>query len=323
LALAYHGAQIGVPVTVMMPTIAPLTKVANCRDLGANVMVQGEHLGEAREMAMELAAERGMRYINGYDDPAVIAGAGTVGLELLEQVPDVEAVVVPVGGGGLIAGMALAIKTLRPDVQVIGVEPNNVASMQAALAAGEPVHEMKGGSLADGLAVPVVGTNAFHITRDFVDKVVGVRERNIALAMLRLVEGEKSVVEGGGASGLAALLEAGCLPELHGKTVAVPLCGGNVDMTVLGRVIDRGLAADGRLSRFAVTVSDRPGGIAQLTAALAETGASIKEIFHERAWVDTDMYVVHVKCVIELRGHDHWYDMAEHMASKGFDIERY
>jgi len=303
-ALAYHAKQLEIPATVVMPRIAPLTKIQNCRDFGANVILHGDHLGEARDEAERLASNNGLRYINGYDDAEIIAGAGTMGLEIVEQVPDVDAVIVPVGGAGLIAGVALAIKTLRPECLVIGVEPTHVASLTAALEADEPVRIDPGPTIADGLLVPKVGSNAFLIARACVDKVVTVSERWIALAMLRLLEHEKSVVEGGGATGYAALL-AGKLPELAGKRVVVPLCGGNVDMAMLGRVIDRGLAADARLIQFTATVSDRPGGIARLTSVLAAEGVSIRDIFHERAWVESNTYQVNVKVVAETSGEDH------------------
>jgi threonine dehydratase len=281
LALAYHGAQLGVPVTVVMPTIAPITKVQNCRDLGARVLIHGAHIGEAREMAFGMGEREGLAYINGFDHPHIIAGAGSMGIEIVEQVPDVEAVLVPVGGAGLIAGVAVAIKSLRPDVRIIGVEPANCPSLSAALQEGRPVTVPAWPTLADGLFVPRVGTNAFALAARHVDAVVTVKEKFIALAMLRLLECEKVVVEGGGAVGLAALLE-GQLPELRGKKVVLPLCGGNVDTPVLGRVLERGLAVDGRLVRFEALVSDRPGGIAALTNVLYQAGVSIKEIFHER-----------------------------------------
>ena len=298
LALAYHGAQLGVPVSVVMPTIAPITKVQNCRDLGATVLIHGAHIGEAREMAFGMGERAGMTYINGFDHPHIIAGAGSMGLEVVEQVPDVEAVLVPVGGAGLIAGVSLALRALRPDVRIIGVEPLNCPSLTAALAAGRPVAAPAWPTLADGLFVPRVGTNAFALAAAHVDSVVCVKEKYIALAMLRLLECEKVVVEGGGAVGLAALLQ-GLLPELRGKKVVLPLCGGNVDTPVLGRVLERALAVDGRLVRFEALVSDRPGGIARLTEALAESGVSIKEIFHERAWVSEDTWSVRVKCIVE------------------------
>jgi threonine dehydratase len=271
-------------------------------------------------MAARLGEERGLTYINGFDHPHIIAGAGTMGLEILEQVPDVDAVVIPVGGAGLIAGAALAIKTLRPSVEVIGAEPSNCPSLTAALEAGRPVTVAASSTIADGLLVPRVGTNAFALARRYVDRVVTVRERFIALAMLRLLEMEKAVVEGGGATGLAAVLQ-GLLPELRGKTVVIPLCGGNVDVPVLGRVIERGLAADGRLVRFEASVSDRPGGIAALTRVLADSGASIKDIFHERAWVDSDVAVVRVKVVVEVADRAAGTQMFAALEAKGYSVE--
>jgi len=321
LALAHHGRLLGVPVTVVMPLLAPLTKVQNCRDLGARVLVSGEHIGEAREAAFALAESEGLTYINGFDHPHIIAGAGTLGLEAVEQLPDVDAVVVPVGGAGLIAGVALALKTLAPRVAVIGVEPANCPSLGAALAAGRPVTVPAFPTLADGLLVPRVGTNAFAIAERLVDRVVAVKEAAIALAMLRLVETEKVVVEGGGAAGLAALL-AGALPELAGKRVLVPLCGGNIDTPVLGRVLERGLAADGRLIKFEARVSDRPGGIAALTHVLADAGVSVREIFHERAWVVDDAYQVRVKLIVETSTAAAGEAMFALLKERGYAIDR-
>ncbi|KAM3572260.1 hypothetical protein VYU27_005750, partial [Nannochloropsis oceanica] len=267
LALSWHGAQLGIPVSVFMPVVAPLAKVDKCRKFGANVIITGQHIGEAKDYALSNPDYQGVKYINGYDDPEIVAGAGTIGIEVLEQISKVDYVIVPVGGAGLLAGVSLAIKTLRPECKVIGVEPKNCRSFQAALDHGKPVVADVAGTLADGLAVPMVGATAFDVARRYTDDVVFVDEKMIALAMLRLLENERSVVEGGGATGLAALLPGGPLdlPEYKDKNVVVLLCGGNIDITMLGRVIDRGLAADNRLIRFIATVSDRPGGIAGLT----------------------------------------------------------
>lgn len=275
LALAWHGKDLGIPVTCVMPTVAPMTKVDKCRKFGANVIQHGAHIGEAREFA--IANHPDLKYINGYNDPEIIAGAGSMAIEILEQVPHCDAIVVPVGGAGLIAGISLAIKTLKPGCKVLGVEPDNCASYAAALAAGHPVDGFKEATLADGLAVPIVGPISFEVARRCVDSTCSVSELHIAIAVLRLIEMEKLVVEGGGATGLAAILPGGPLHgKLTGKTVVVPLCGGNIDTTVLGRVIDRGLAADKRLIRFGATVSDRPGGIARLAKDMADCGVSIK-----------------------------------------------
>jgi threonine dehydratase len=300
LALAWHGRDLGIPVTCVMPINAPFAKVDKCRKYGANVVLYGEHIGAAKEYAQSNYGDR--KYINGYDDPEICAGAGTMGLEILEQVPDVDVVLVPVGGCGLIAGVSLVIKTLKPSTLVIGVEPENVASFTAALEAGHPVNGFKEPTLADGLAVPVVGSTSFSIARKYTDSVALVGEEGISLAMLMYIESEKIVVEGGGAAALAAIMPGGPLfGQFTGKKVVVSVCGGNVDSTMLGRVIERGLAADGRLIRFVCTISDRPGGLARLTQRVSDLGGNIKDIYHERAWLGKAQAVdlVHAKCIVE------------------------
>lgn len=329
LALSWHAHQLGIPVTCIMPTVAPLAKISKCR-LWADVRIHGAHIGESKEYAMTNADFEGRCYINGYDDHAIIAGAGTIGIEIFEQCRDVDAVVIPVGGGGLIAGVGVALKTLNPSIEIIGVEPENCASFAAALKAGQPVAAFKDTTLADGLAVPIVGARAFRVGKDVVDRMVQVSEEQIAIAMLRLLENESYVVEGAGAAGLAALLPGGPLfndDKLKGKKVMVPLCGGNVDMTVVGRIIERGLVHDGRLARFSVTVSDRPGGIADLTRHIAKSGASIKEIHHERAWIKTSMSTVRVIIFVETTGFDHIALLKGQLEGNGYhvswDLESY
>jgi threonine dehydratase len=319
LGLAYHGQLLGIPVTVVMPRFAPLTKLSNCRRLGANVVLHGTDIGEARARADEIAAEKKLAYINGFDDPAIIAGQGTLGLEIAQQVPGVAAVIVPIGGAGLIAGLALALKTLKPGVKIIGVEPERAASFTAAVAAGKPVKVEVKPTLADGLSVPQVGENAFRIARDLVDKTLLVGEHDIALAILRLLELEKAVVEGAGAAPLAACL-AGLMPELKGKNVVLPLSGGNIDTPILGRVLERGLASDGRLHRFTATISDRPGGLARFAGLLAGTGASILEIAHDRAFASDDITTVSVLCVVETRDAEHIAAIRERLTREGFVV---
>jgi threonine dehydratase len=318
LGLAYHGGQLGVPVTVVMPRFAPLVKVSTCRRFGANVIQHGENFREAGEHARALAAEKGLTYVNGYDDPDIIAGQGTMGLEILEQCPGVDAIVCPVGGGGLVAGVALAVKSLRPEVQVIGVEGAHVASWHAALAAGHPVRTEMTPSLADGLAVPEVGANAFAVGRDRIDRTVLVDERHIALAILRALELEKSVVEGAAATPLAALL-AGQLPELAGRTVVLLFCGGNIDPTVLGRVINKGLAADGRLCRFTALISDRPGGLARLATLIAGTGAAIVDVSHDRTFSGPDVFAVRVVVTAETRDESHIREILDGIRAAGME----
>ena len=320
LALARHGPRSGVPVTVVMPVIAPLTKVSNCRSMGARVIVAGNHLLESRIIADELIQQEGMTYVNGYDDPAILAGQGTIGLEMLQKVPNLDAVVVPVGGGGLIAGVAMAVKQINPSCKVIGVEPIRCPSWTAALKAGEPVAVDAYGTLADGLAVNTVGTNAFEVARDLIDKVVTVSESSIALSILRLLELESFVVEGGGATAIAGFID-GKLDDLKGKRVGVILCGGNIDMPVLGRVIERGLTADGRMHRFVASVSDRPGGIAHLTDCIAKSGCSVKDLSHERASVLEDVAAVSITVTVETRDQEHAQDLQTALKEEGISFK--
>ena len=319
LGLAYHARLLKIPATVVMPTFAPITKVANCRKLGATVVLQGSHIGEARLHADHLAAAHGFTYINGYDDPAIIAGQGTMGLEIAAQVPNLDAIIVPIGGAGLVAGVGLAIKHAKPNVQIIGVEPERAASFTAALQAGRPVRVETKPTLADGLAVPQVGANAFALARHLVDRTVVVSEREIALAILRLIELEKAVVEGAGAAPLAACL-ARLLPDLKGKNVVLPLCGGNIDTTILGTVLERGLAHDGRLCRFSTTISDRPGGLARFAGLIAEEGASIVDIAHDRAFASDDVTTVTVHCTVETRDPDHIETLRRRLDHEGFKL---
>ncbi|CAG9807557.1 unnamed protein product [Chironomus riparius] len=296
-AIAYHGMKLNIPVTVVMPKEASIMKIQKCRSFKANVLVQGADMAAAKTIAMEISRDKGMPYINGYDHPYIMAGQGTIGLEIVEQCDGADAVVVPVGGGGLIAGIATAIKTLSPNTKIIGVESDKCPSFSKALEHGGPIYTKNHATLADGLAVPKVGVNAYKTIVPLLDKMIVVKEEWIALAILRLVEMEKCVVEGAGASGLAAIL-AGHLDEYKGKKIVLLICGGNIDTTSLGRCLERGLAAEGRLIRFSVTVSDRPGGISELCKLICSCGVSIKDIMHERAWLK-DIYSVEVKIVAE------------------------
>jgi threonine dehydratase len=317
--IAYHGSLLGIPVTVVMPKFAALIKVTNCRQLGARVILHGTDLTEARAHAESLAQGEGLTFIHPFDNENVMAGQGTMALEILEQTPELDAIVVPVGGGGLLAGVGTVIKARKPSVRVIGVEPDHAACFTAALAAGEPVTVPVSTTLADGLAVALLGTRPFAALRKVVDKVVTVDEASIALAILRLIELEKSVVEGAGAAPLAAML-AGKLDELKDRRVVLALCGGNIDLTMLDRVIEVGLVADGRLSRFTVSIADRPGGLARLAEVIASTGASIKEIVHDRAFSGPDLSAVRVVCVVETTGHAHVAELHAALAAAGMHV---
>jgi threonine dehydratase len=317
-ALAYQGKLLGIPATVVMPQYAPLIKVDNCQKLGANVVLHGKDFAEAKARAHQIAAEKGLAYIDGYDDLAIIAGQGTIGIEIIEQVPDVDAVVVPVGGAGLIAGVSLAVKTLRPQTKIIAVEADNVASFSAALEAGKPTRIALHPTLADGLAIPQVGANGFEVARSRVDRTVTVTEEQIAISILRIVELEKGVVEGAAATPLAACL-SGKLKEFSGKRIVLLFSGGNIDPNVLSRVIERGLVADGRLCRFTAVISDRPGGLADLTAQIASAGASIKQVVHDRTFASSDVSTVKVLCTVETRNHEHRAELRAQLKSRGVE----
>ncbi len=320
LGLAYHGGLLGIPVTVVMPRFAPLIKVSTCRRLGAHVLLEGDDLAAARAHADRIATQEDLTYIHGYGDDAIIAGQGTIGLELLDQFPDLDAIVVPIGGGGLIAGVSMAIKALQPRIEVIGVEPANAACYSAALQRGHPVDIELRPTLADGLAVARVASSAFEIARPNVDRVVTVSEESLALAILRLMEREKAVVEGAGAAGLAAFL-GGALDDLRGRHVALLLTGGNIDLNILDRVIEIGMVAEGRMWRFTAVVSDRPGGLARLASLIAGTGASIKDIVHDRAFSGPDVSLVRVVCVVETNDQAHIQQLAETLRHAGVEIQ--
>lgn len=318
-ALAYHGQLLGIPVTVVMPDYAPLIKISTSKRLGARVIVHGRDFAEARAEADRLAAEEGLAYIHGFDAPDIIAGQGTIGLEIVEQVKNADAIVCPVGGGGLLAGLCLAVKSLRKKIKIIGVESTATGNLTAALKARRPVLRLRRPTLADGLATLTVGPNAFSLIRGRVDRVVQVSEDWIALAILRFVEREKIVIEGAAATPLAAMM-AGLLPELQGKRVVLIACGGNIDPAILSRVIEKGLVHDGRLTRFTAVISDRPGGLAELTRVIAAGGASIKDIEHDRAFSGPDVSAVNAVCTVETRDHAHIRELHRALRRHGFPI---
>jgi threonine dehydratase len=282
LAVAFHAARLGIPATIVMPEYAPLIKVTSARRYGAEVILHGGNYDDAYERARALAAERGRLFVHPFDDSRVIAGQGTLGLELLEQLPDVEAVVVPVGGGGLIGGVALAIKAKRPEVRVIGVQSVALPAMSRSLERGERLRLDASPTIADGIAVRQVGELPLALARRWVDRVVTVDEEELANAVLLLLEIEKTVVEGAGAAPLAALLNRRL--DLEGHRVVLVLSGGNIDVTMLARIIERGLVKDGRLVRLGVLLRDVPGALARLTALIAEERANILHILHDRAF---------------------------------------
>jgi threonine dehydratase len=303
-AVAYHGARLGIPVEVVMPEHTPLIKVANTRRFGAGVRFHGATLSESMVEAHRIEKEERRVLVHAYDDERVIAGQGTIGLELLEQLPDVRTVVVPIGGGGLISGIAVAMKEQRPEVRIVGVEASAAASALASRRAGRIVAIESADTIADGIAVKRPGDLTFPLIERYVDDIVAVDEVEIAGAVHMLLERQKLLAEGAGAVALAALA-TGKIPVQRGEAVVVILSGGNIDLNLAGRIVDRGLVADGRLARLAVTVPDRPGSLALLTRLVAEGGANVLEVVHGRAFADISVRDVEIIMLLETRGTEH------------------
>lgn len=302
-AVARHAAALGIRATVVMPETTPLVKATAARRLGAEVVLHGQSYDEAAEHALELAREQGLTLIHPFDDPEVIAGQGTLALELLEQLPNLGAVVVPVGGGGLIAGVGVALKALAPAVRVYGVESRSFPGMKRAIEESSPPSILGGKSIADGIAVRRVGQLTRSIVARTVDDVVLVDEEEIAEAILFLLEAEKTVAEGAGAVGVAALLHERIAPGAGATAVIVS--GGNIDVNLMSRVIERGLVKSGRTARFRVVLPDVAGALAELAGVVAKLRANILQIEHDRAFAGVELGQTLVELVVETRGHEH------------------
>ncbi len=319
-AVAYHASRLGIASTVVMPEFTPLIKVANTKGYGARVIQQGATLSDGLREVNRLSQEEGMTLVHAFDDEAVIAGQGTIGLELLEQIPELETVVVPIGGGGVISGIAVAVKTLKPSVRVVGVEAGAAASAKASREAGEIVAIENAETLADGIAVKCVGERTFPLIQEFVDDIVTVEEEDIARAILLLLEREKTVVEGAGAVPLAALM-TGKIQVKAGESVGGVLCGGNIDVNMISRIIERGLVGDGRMAHLIVKVRDRPGSLSGLTALMAEMGANVLDIHHRRGFADISVGDVEIVLQIETRGRDHVAEIIHALEDRGLTVE--
>jgi len=319
-ALAYHCGRLRVPAAVVMPEGTPLIKVANTRRHGARVSFCGSTLSDAMVEARRMAEEEGRVLVHAFDDDRVIEGQGTIGLEILEQVPDLATLVVPIGGGGLIAGIALAVKDTRPELRVVGVEAVAAASALASRRAGTIVHIETGETIADGIATKRVGERTFPIIENLVDDIVTVGEEQIATAVHVLLERQKLVAEGAGAAPLAALM-SGSIPVERDESVVFVLSGGNIDINMIARIIDRGLVADGRLTRLMVKVRDRPGQLARLTERVASKGANVLEIGHRRAFADISVGDVEIVMHLETRGSDHVAEIVTLLEEDGLVVE--
>lgn len=316
-AVAFHAARLGTPATIVMPERTPLTKVSNTRQYGARVVLHGSIYDEAMEEALRLRDEAGSTLIHPFDDPRIIAGQGTIGLELLEQVPDLDTVVVPVGGGGLISGIAVALKEQRPGIRVVGVEAATVAAASASRAEGKRVTVPGAETIADGIATRTIGEHTFPIIERYVDDLVTVDEEEIASAILLLLEREKTVTEGAAAVSLAAVL-GGRITKLAGQNVVMMLCGGNIDMNLLSRIIERGQMGDGRMARLKVRLSDRPGGLAGLTRLLADRGANVVQLDHRRGTGEIWVTEAEVALTLETRGREHVREVLDALRTAGY-----
>jgi threonine dehydratase len=319
-AVAYHAAKRGISAQICMPEFTPITKVNAVKGFGAEVILCGSNYDETMEEATRRAHQQCRTYLPAFDDDDVIAGQGTIGLELLEQVPHLDAVVVPVGGGGLIGGIGCAVKENRPGVRVLGVQTAAIPSMKVALREHKPVLLPAASTIADGIAVRKAGTHTLPLCEKYVDDVVTVDDEEIAMAILWLLEKEKTVAEGAGAAGMAALLNR--KTGLSGKRVAVILSGGNIDVTMLSRIIERGLVKDGRLIRLRITLADHPGGLQKLTSIVAAERANIVQVMHDRAYFGVHLGETSVDITLETRGPEHVGQLLEKIRQAGYSYER-
>src|SRR6202021_661564 len=319
-AVAYHATQRGVLARIVMPLMTPLVKISATRGFGADVILHGANYDEACDEALRICALEGLTFLHPFDDPAVINGQGTIGLELLEQVQGLEAVVVPIGGGGLISGVACALKEANPAIRVVGVETERLPSMLRAIENGSPVTLPAEATIADGIAVRRAGDLTLPLVQRYVDELVTVDEEEIASAILVLLEREKTLAEGAGAVALAALLQ-GKTHLRNEKTVAL-VCGGNIDVTLLARIIERGLAKDGRLLRIRVYLLDRPGSLHQLTRILTECEANIVQTSHNRSYYGVNLGDTVIEITLETRGAAHIAAIADALTASGYRHER-
>lgn len=318
--VAYHAGNHGIRARILMPLPTPLTKVSSTKAYGAEVLLHGANYDEAYEKAVEQGRDDRLTLIHAFDDDAVIAGQGTLGLEILEQHPDIEVVVSPIGGGGLTGGIACAVKESKPSVKVYGVQPARIPSMKAAVAEGKPVTLQSAKTIADGIAVRRAGDRTLPLIQKYVDDIVTVEEEEIANAILLLLEREKTLAEGAGAAAIAAVLNRK-LP-LEGKRVAVLVCGGNIDVTLLARIIERGLVKDGRLVRLRVHLPDYPGALYRLTGILAEHRANIVETAYDRAYHGVNLGDTAIDITMETRGPDHIAELISALVHAGYPHER-
>ena len=316
--VAYHAQRMGVPATIVMPRFAPAVKVDNTRRFGADVVLQGDTFDEARLHGLTLAAERGLVMVHPYDDPAIVAGQGTIALEMLAQVPQLDTLLVSIGGGGMLSGMALAAHALRPDLLIYGVQAQRFPTVWNALHGGQ--RECAQTTVADGIAVQSPGGLTLPLLRQHLRDVLLVDEGAIEQAILMLLEIEKTVVEGAGAVGLAALLQHRA--QFAGRQVGLVLSGGNIEPLLLAEIIHRGMVKSGRLVRLRFDVRDVPGALAGVASALGRLGANIGEVQHQRAFSSLSVERVQIEVVAQTRGDEHVAQMLAALRGEGYRVDR-
>jgi threonine dehydratase len=318
--VACHATRLGMRSEIWMPLTTPGTKILATSKLGAEVKLIGTNFDETFHAALQHAHSSGATFIHPFDDERVIAGQGTLGLELLEQRPDVQAILVPVGGGGLIAGVATAIKESNPSIAVIGVQTAGIPSMAEALKHGRPTKIKSKPTIAEGIAVRSAGTKTLPIIQKYVDDLILVEEDEIAAAVLFLLEEEKTLAEGAGAVTVAALLHKKV--SLAGKTVVAVVSGGNVDVSLLSRIIERGLVKDGRLVRLRIALPDYPGTLLRLTEIIAQNGINIVETSYSRTFHGARLGHTVIDLTLETRGIEHWQDLTAALEKAGYDFDQ-
>ena len=316
--VAYHAQRMGMPATIVMPRFAPAVKVERTRGFGASVVLEGDTFDDARAFGLTLARERGLTLVHPYDDLDVIAGQGTIGLEMLAQQPEIDTLVVAIGGGGLISGVATAARAIRPDIQIIGVQTERFPAAWNAMH-GER-RESAQATIADGIAVKSPGVLTLPLIKQHVNDVLLVSEGDIEQAILMLLEIEKTVVEGAGAVGLAALMKHG--ERFKGRKVGLILCGGNIEPLVLAEIIERGMVKSGRLARLRFDVRDVPGALADVATLLGKLGANIDEVQHQRAFTSLSVERAQIEVVVQTRGVAHIEQILTAMRAEGYRAER-
>jgi threonine dehydratase len=313
--VAYHAQRLGLRALIVMPRFTPGVKIERTRGFGAEVVLHGDTLDSARVHALELAEREGLTFVHPYDDDAIIAGQGTIALEMLDAVPDLDTLVVSVGGGGLIAGIAVAARARKPDIEIVGVQTRRFPAMVNAIKGTN--HPQGTNTIAEGIAVGTPGVLTQEIIARLVDDLLLVDEGDIEQAVLMLLEIEKTLVEGAGAAGLAALIRH---PEhFKGKRVGLVLSGGNIDPLLLAAIIERGMVRAGRLARVRVSARDVPGSLAQITATVAQAGANIDEVHHQRAFTMLAAQNVDVELVLQTRGREHLSGVLDALRTAGFE----